>query len=78
MPCLCPRRRFVDPPAEMTMPATCSNVPALEEWIKDYYKEPTFNQCRRQVWPVTTGKPMTIKPKSDAVPHCCKKPQWFH
>ena len=49
-------------------------MPALEGWIKNYYKESAFNQCRRLEWPVTTGKPMTIQPKSDAGPHCCKKP----
>jgi hypothetical protein len=74
MPCSCPKRRFVDPPAQIPMPATRSNVDALEGWIKEYYKESAFNRCRRQEWPLTTGKPMTIQTKSDAVPYCCKKP----
>ena len=36
--CSCPRRRFVDSPEQLPMPATSSNVPALEGWIKDYFK----------------------------------------
>ena len=30
LPCLCPRRRFADPPDQLPMPATRSNIPALE------------------------------------------------
>ena len=75
VPCSCPRRIFIDRADQLPMPATRSNVPALEGWIKEYFKESAFNQCRRQEWPVTTGKPMKIHTKSDAVlQHCCKKP----
>ena len=56
------------------MPATRSNIPVMEKWIKDYFKESAFNQCRRQEWPITTGKPMKIHTKPDAIPYCCKKP----
>ena len=73
-PCFCPRRRFADPPDQLPMPATHSNVPALEGWIKEYFKESAFNQCRRQEWPVKTGKPMRIHTKPDAIPYCCRKP----
>jgi hypothetical protein len=48
IPCSCPRRCFTDPPDFIPMPATESNVPALEVWIKDYFKASAFNQCRRQ------------------------------
>jgi hypothetical protein len=46
VPCSCPRRRFVDPPDQIPMPATRNNVPALEGWIKEYYKESAFKQSR--------------------------------
>ena len=58
----------------MPMPKTRSNVPALEGWIKDYFKESAFNQCRRQEWPFTIPKPLKIHTKSDTVPNCFKKP----
>ena len=38
LPCSCPRRRFADPPDQLPMPATHSNVHALEGWIKEYFK----------------------------------------
>ena len=49
-------------------------MPALEGWIKEYFKESAFDQCKRQEWPFTIRKPMKIHTNSDAVPNCCKKP----
>ena len=74
LPCRCPRRKFIDPPDKIPMPATDSNINALEDWIRDYFKESAFNQCRRQPWPMTTGKPMRIHTKPDTKPYCCKRP----
>ena len=74
LPCSCPRRCFMDPPESLPMPATTSNIPALEDWIKNYYKTSAFNQCNRQTWPITTGKPMKIHLKPGTKPYCCKKP----
>ena len=74
LPCRCPRRRFADPPETLPMPATASNITALENWIKNYFKDSAFNQCRRQPWPMTTGKPMKIHTKPDTKPFCCKRP----
>ena len=48
LPCSCPRRRFADPPDQLLMQATRSNIPALEGWIRDYFKKSAFKQCRRQ------------------------------
>ena len=48
LPCSCPRRNFTDPQDYIPMPATKSNVPALEAWIRNYFKSSAFNQCRRQ------------------------------
>ena len=56
------------------MPATDSNIRALEDWIRDYFKESAFNQCKRQPWPEISGKPMKIHTKPDTKPYCCKKP----
>ena len=39
LPCSCPRRRFADLPDQLPMPATRSNIQALEGWIKDYFKD---------------------------------------
>ena len=72
--CSCPRRSFADPPEQMPFPATRSNIPVLEEWIKDYFKDSAFNQCKRQEWPPTNGNPMRIHTKPETIPYCCKKP----
>ena len=74
LPCRCPRRKFRDPPDNIPMPATDSNISALENWIRDYFKESAFNQCKRQPWPEIRGKPMKIHTKPDTKPYCCKKP----
>ena len=65
LPCSCPRRSFAEPRDQLTMPATRSNVPALEGWIREHFKESAFNQYRRQQWPLTTGAPMRIHTKAD-------------
>ena len=59
---------------ELPMPATKSNTPALEAWIRDYFKSSALNQCKRQEWPITTGKPMKIHRKPETIPYCYKKP----
>ena len=35
LPCSCPRRNFADPPEQIPLPATRSNIPAPEAWITD-------------------------------------------
>ena len=65
LPCSCPRRSFAEPPDQLTMPATRSNVPALEGWIREHFKESAFNQCWRQ---------QRIHTKADTAPYFCKKP----
>jgi hypothetical protein len=74
LPCQYPRRNFTEPPENIPMPATKSNIMALEEWIKNHFKTSAFNQFRRQTWPITTGTPMKIHTKPDTKPYCCKKP----
>jgi hypothetical protein len=53
LPCSCPRRRFVEPPEKLPMPATASNRKVLEDFIKEHFKAGAFNTCKRQHWPIT-------------------------
>jgi hypothetical protein len=66
LPCSCPRRRFVEPPDKLPMPATASNRKVLEDFIKDHFKAGAFNTCKRQYWPITAGPPMKIHTPPDA------------
>ena len=74
LPCSCPRRRFVEPPEEMPMPATTSNRIGLEDYIKEHFKAGAFNTCKRQYWPITAGPPMKIHTSSDAQRVYCRRP----
>ena len=74
LPCSCPRRRFVEPPEEMPMPATTSNRIGLEDYIKEHFKAGAFNTCKRQYWPITAGPPMNIHTSSDAQRVYCRRP----
>ena len=56
------------------MPATKSIIPSLEVWIRDYFKESAFNQCKRQRCPMNSGQLMKIHTKPETIPYCCKKP----
>ena len=38
LPSSCPRRSFAEPPDQLPMLATKSNVPALEGWIREHFK----------------------------------------
>ena len=38
LPCSCPRRSFADPPDQLPMPATKSNIQALENWTRTHFK----------------------------------------
>ena len=74
IPCSCPRRRFIDAPSTLPMPAVESNREALEEFIKSHYKAGAFNVCKRQPWPITSGPPMRIHTNPSAVPTYYRKP----
>ena len=73
LPCSCPMRNFADPPEHIPLPATRSNIPTLESWIRGYFNDSAFNQCKRQQWRTTTDKPMKIHNKPETIPYCCKK-----
>ena len=49
-------------------------MPAMEDWIMNYYASSAFNQCNRQPWPKITGKPMKFHTKPDVKPYYCRKP----
>ena len=74
LPCRCPRRRAVDPPERIPFPANTENRARLEEWIKDYYSDSAFSQCKRQTMPCTEGPPMRIHTDPNAVPLVVHKP----
>ena len=38
LPCSCPRRSFADPPDQLPMPTTKSNIQALENWTRTHFK----------------------------------------
>ncbi len=50
--CSCPKRPHEPPPLPTSFPAglhaTPENVPALKQWILDYYGASTFNTCEHQ------------------------------
>merc|ERR1712218_539191 len=51
-PCKCPVRETApDPPTELPMAPTQENVPALEEWICQYYAASAFCACECQPLP---------------------------
>ena len=54
----------------------------MEDFNKDWYKSSAFNLCKRQEWPVTSGKPMKMhtRPKAQLVYNCrpTKVPLHFH
>jgi hypothetical protein len=77
LPCSGPRIAFADPPEEMPMAATASNMKVLEEFLRNHYETSPFNTCKRQHWPVTAGPPMRIHTLDDAVPMYCRKPTRF-
>ena len=64
----------MDPPERIPFPANTENRARLEEWIKEYYSDSAFSQCKRQAMPCTEGPPMRIHTDSNAVPLVVHKP----
>jgi hypothetical protein len=69
-----PRRRFVEPPDKLPMPAKASNRKVLEDFIKNHFKAGAFNICNRQHWPIPAGPPMKIHTPHDAPHIYCRRP----
>ena len=59
--CSCPMRTIPPPlPTSVPLPPTDNNRGKLEEWIRDYYKDSSFNVCDRQPLPLMEGPPVRI------------------
>jgi hypothetical protein len=53
LPCKCPRSNFTEPPKNIPMPATKSNIIALEMWIKNHVYEPANNYQQAEINDIT-------------------------
>ena len=77
-PCDCPRRTQEMPPLPSSLPpgltATEKDVPALKEWLLDYYGASTFNTCEHQPLPMMKCEPLQLFLNPDARPVAVHKP----
>ena len=68
--CSCPRRKMPPPlPTSVPLPPTDNNRGKLEEWIRDNYKDSTFNVCEHQPLPLMEGPPVRIMVESITCHH---------
>ena len=76
--CDCPRRPDDPPPLPTCLPpgleAIPEHVPALKEWIVDYYGASSFNTCEHQPLRMMQGEPMRLYVDPDARPLTVHKP----
>ena len=76
--CSCPKRPEEPPPLPTCLPpgleAAPENVPALKEWILNYYGASSFNTCEHQPLRMMQGKPMRLHVNPEAKPSAIKKP----
>lgn len=75
--CTCPARDKPPPlPTELPqgIPATRENVPALKEWILNYYGASAFNTCEHQPLPMMKCEPLELHVDPDARPVAVHKP----
>ena len=76
--CSCPRRSKEPPPLPTCMPpgleATPENIPALKEWILNYYGATSFNTCEHQPLRMMQGEPMHLHVDPEAKPSAVQKP----
>ena len=76
--CSCPQRPAEPPPLPTSLPpglnATPEDVPALKQWILDYYASSTFNTCTHQPLRMMTGEPLRLYVDPDAKPYAVHKP----
>lgn len=76
--CNCPRRGEEPPPMPTSLPpglqATEDNVPALKEWLLDYYGSTAFNVCEHQPLPMMKCEPLKLYVDPDAKPVAVHKP----
>ena len=76
--CSCPKRRESPPPIPDKLPpglsATDANVPALKQWLLDYYGSTTFNTCEHQPLPMMKCEPLELHVDPEARPVAIHKP----
>ena len=76
--CSCPPRPAAPPPLPTCLPpglkAIPEDVPALKQWILDYYASSTFNTCEHQPLRMMTGEPLRLYVDPEAKPVAVHKP----
>ena len=76
--CSCPKRGQPPPPLPTELPsgleATEENIPALKQWILDYYASTTFNVCEHQPLPLMNCEPLQLHVDPEATPLAVHKP----
>ena len=76
--CSCPRRPSGPPPIPTSLPDGLSgsdeDVPALKQWLVDYYAGSAFNVCEHQPLPMMSSEPLELHVNPDAKPVACHKP----
>ena len=76
--CSCPQRGQNPPPLPTQLPdgipATDRGVPALKQWLLEYYASSTFNTCEHQALPMMKCEPLQLHVDPDAKPVAIHKP----
>ena len=76
--CNCPRRGKEPPPVPTELPTgfkgTDEDVPALKEWLLNYYGGSTFNVCEHQPLPMMKCEPLKLYIHPHAKPVAVHKP----
>ena len=76
--CSCPKREPNPPPKPTCLPTDIDNkeedIPALKQWLLEYYGSSTFNVCEHQPLPMMTGEPLQLYTNPNAKPVAVHKP----
>ena len=76
--CSCPKRGQEPPPLPTSLPlgltASEENVPALKDWLINYYSATTFNVCEHQPLPMMKCEPLRLYVDPQAKPVAVHKP----
>ena len=76
--CSCPQRSPYPPPLPTQLPegisATDEKVPALKQWLLDYYAGSAFNTCEHQPLPMMKCEPLQLHVDPNAKPVAIHKP----
>ena len=76
--CECPKRTGEIPTLPTRLPQGLTgndkDIPALKQWLLDYYAATTFNVCEHQPLPLMTGEPLKLYIDPEARPVAVHKP----